>query len=92
MNKKRLLIEVIKKLKWSRELADGILALLENADIDNKTIDGLIRILAISIKNVKWEREKANVEKSLKQLRKIKEIEAIEKESEEDIERILDDI
>ena len=92
MNKKKLLIQTIEQLQWSRDLADGILALLETADIDEKTIDLLIKIIAQSIKTVKSQSEKSALEKSLNNLHKIQGMEASQKESDEDIEHILDDI
>jgi len=90
--KKLLLIQAIQKLQWSRELADGILALLETAHIQEDTIDVLIKIMVQSIKNVHSQQEKAALERSLKQLHKIKSLEKSQKESDIDIEHILDEI
>jgi len=92
MNKKELLMKTIKKLQWSRELADGILALLETTEIDEKTIDLLIKIIVQSVKTAKSQKEKVALERSLRQIHKIQKMEAAQKESDDDIEHILDDI
>lgn len=90
--KKALIIKAIEKLQWSRELADGILALLETATIEEETIDLLIKIIVQSIKTVESETQKSALEKSLEQLHKIQAVESTQKESDAQIEHILDTI
>lgn len=92
MDKKKILIETIEKLQWSRNLADGILALLERADIDENIINLLIKIIVESINTVQLEGEKSSLNKSLEKLKKIQAMEAAQKESDGDIETILDQI
>ncbi|MEI8009497.1 MAG: hypothetical protein WCI00_09425 [bacterium] len=61
--KKQLLIKVLTKLKPYRDLAEGILALVESSYVDNQAIDGIIRLINQSIKTVKKEREKGVMQK-----------------------------
>lgn len=82
----------MQKLQWSRELADGILALLKTTEVDQQLIDTLIKIVHQAIQNVKWQNQKSMLEKSLEQLHKIHDLEEVDKESDEAIEHILDDI
>jgi len=91
-NKKLLLIKVITKLQGHRDLADGILALLETADIDEKTIDGIIKVISASIKQVNESKQKTLLEKSLTQVHRIQEMEIKEHTPEEELEHILDEL
>lgn len=90
--KKEVLIHIITQLQDKRDLAAWIVALLETTDVNNATIDALISILHQAIQTMVWEEEKWLLEKSLQQIKKIQEMEALEKESEEDIDKILDEI
>lgn len=56
--KKKLIIKVLTKLKPYRNLAEGILALVESRYVDEKTIDGVIKIMAKALKNTKNKQEK----------------------------------
>lgn len=51
--KKKLIIQVLTKLKPYRNLAEGILALVESPYIDEKSIDGIIKFIADGIKHIK---------------------------------------
>lgn len=55
MDKKQLIINVLTKLKPYRNLAEGLLALVESDYSDEKCLDGLVQLLATSIKDVKNE-------------------------------------
>ena len=61
--KKQLLIKVLTKLKPYRNLAEGILALIESSYVDNQTIDGIIRLINQSMKRVKKARQKVAMQK-----------------------------
>jgi len=87
--KKQLLIKVLTKLKPHRNLAEGILALVESSYVDEKTIDGVLLIINQSIKNVKNQQEKMQLEKSMEAIKKIQQKEDQDKES---IESLLDNI
>jgi len=90
--KRLLLIKVITKLQWQRDLAEGILALMESADVDEATIDGLIKIIAQSIKQVKNFQQKTVLEKSLIQIHKIQEMETKDQAPQEELDHILNEI
>jgi hypothetical protein len=61
--KKELIIKVLTKMKPYRNLAEGILALVESNYMDEKTIDGIIHIMNQSIKSIKKENEKELMQK-----------------------------
>lgn len=61
--KKALLIKILTKLNPYRNLAEGILALLQSSYIDDKAIDGVITIISQSIKSVKKDNEKTVLQK-----------------------------
>jgi hypothetical protein len=61
--KKELIIKVLTKMKPYRNLAEGILALVESSYMDEKTIDGIIHIMNQSIKSIKKENEKELMQK-----------------------------
>ena len=61
--KKQLLIKVLQKMETYRNVATGILALVESSYIDEKTIDGVISILTSSIKDVKENSKKQSMKK-----------------------------
>ena len=44
--KKQLLIKVLTKLIPYRKLAEGILALIQNGDVDEETVDGILQIMS----------------------------------------------
>ncbi len=92
MDKKKLLINIVQKLQWSRKLADGVLALLETAQVDEKFIDTLIETISRSIQSIKAQKQKSLLEKSLEQIQKIQDHELATKESDTEIESILDAI
>jgi hypothetical protein len=61
--KKELIIKVLTKMKPYRNLAEGILALVESSYMDEKTIDGILHIMNQSIKSIKKENEKELMQK-----------------------------
>lgn len=88
--KKQLLLKVLTKLQPYRDLAEGLIALVDSKYIDEKTIDGLLIIINQSIKNVKQSKNKEKMVKAVEIVEKIKHSEAAEKEQEsEDIEELL---
>ncbi len=90
--KKELIIKVLTKMKPYRNLAEGILALVESSYMDEKTIDGIIHIMNQSIKSIKKENEKELMQKWIEKIQKIKLMEEGEKISEEELDKILFDI
>ena len=61
--KKQLLIKILTKLKPHRDLADGILALVESGYADEQAIDGVIHVIANSVKMIQNEHKKMVVQK-----------------------------
>ena len=91
--KKELLLKVLNKLLPYRNLAEGLVALVDSKYIDEKTIDGLLLIINQSIKNVKEGKEKTKLMKAVEVVQKIKHSEKIEREDEaEEVERLLENM
>jgi peptide subunit release factor 1 (eRF1) len=90
--KKELLIQILNKLKPHRDLADGILALIESSYADEKAIDGVIHVIANSIKTLKNSEQKTILQKGLEKIQQIKSMEEDEEISEEELDAILADI
>ena len=93
MDKKQLIITILTKLKPYRNLAEGLLALVESQYIDDKTIDWLIHIFASSIKEIKNTGDKEKLEKGLALVKKLKKQEDTEQlQDEESVDNLLDTI
>lgn len=90
--RKELIIKVLEKLQWHRDMADGILSLMKISDLDNNTIEWLIQIIWDAIKNTNKIQNKTQLEKSLIQLQKIKTMELSEKYSDEELDQLLSNI
>ena len=89
--KKKLIIKVLTKLTPYRNLAPGILALVKSSYVDEKTIDGVIKIMAKALKNVKNKQQKSKLQQGIEIIKKIHTQEAKEKE-EEHIDKLLENI
>ena len=89
--KKELLLKVLKKLQPYRNLAEGLIALVDSKYIDEKTIDGLLTIINQSIKNVKQSKNKEKMVKAVEIVQKIKQKEMKDTEA-EDVEKLLEGI
>lgn len=87
--KKQLLLKVLVKLQAYRDLASGLIALVDSKYIDEKTIDGILMIINQSIKHVKWEQEKTKLIKAMDIVQKMKHQEALDHE---DAEKLLEGI
>lgn len=90
--KKELLIKVVTKLQPHWDMADGILALLKSSYITQETIDGLIKAISVWIKNSKSDINKNVLIKWLEKVQKIKELEKTEDISEEELDKLLENI
>lgn len=87
--KKQLLIKVLQKLQPYRNLAEGIIILLNKNKLEKSVVDDLVKLVAHAIKDVKTVKNKNQIIQSLEKIRKIKEEESLEQE---DVEHILDSI
>lgn len=79
-NKKKLIIEVMKKLLPYWPMAEGIIALIESKYIDKKAIDWLLVIISEAIKTTKWDKERSKLQRAVEAVQKIKHKEDIDKE------------
>ncbi|EKD25135.1 MAG: hypothetical protein ACD_80C00113G0003 [uncultured bacterium (gcode 4)] len=89
--KKKLLIKILTKLIPYRNLAEGILALMESSYADEKTIDGILLLMNQSITTVKNKKVKEKLQKGTELIKKIQQKENDEKDK-ENIEDLLDAI
>lgn len=71
--KKELLIKVIKKLEPHRNLADGIVALLETVPVDEKIIDGILDIIQKALVRSQKAESKKRLSKAHEIVKKIRE-------------------
>ena len=92
MDKKALVIKVLEKLSSTRDLADGIIALLTNAQVDEQTIDGLISIINKSMHTVQSKQDASILQKSLDVLHKIQDMQTNDGASDAELQAILDRI
>ncbi len=88
-SKKEILIQVLKKLSPYRNLAEGVLALIESNYIDEKTIDSVLFLITQSLKTTKKGKEKERLEQSAQIVKKIQKKEMKQKDVEE-AEKLLD--
>ncbi len=92
MDKKALVIKVLDKLSATRDLADGIIALLTNTQVDEQTIDWLIHIINKSMHTVQSQQNASALQKSLDALHKIQDMQANDWTSDAELQAILDTI
>lgn len=90
--KKELVIRVLEKLEWYREMAPDLLVIVKSSYCTDEIVNSLINMLNKAIKTVKKDSEKKILEKSLQQIQKIRQMEKNEKISDEDLDALLDDI
>ena len=79
-------------MKPYRNLAEGILALVESSYADEKTIDWIIHIMSQSIKSIKKDNEKTVLQKWLEKIQQIRHMEEDENLSEEELDSLLSGI
>lgn len=92
VDKKELLIQVVKKLESDWDLAPGILALVQSSYVDEKTIDWVLSILSKSIQSIKKQEQKKKIQKWLEKIQRIKSMESNDKISEDQLNELLSDI
>ena len=91
--KKELLLKILTKLQWHWPLAEGFLVLLESEYVTEEIIDKLILALQESLNELKSEKEKSKIEKSLELIQKIKSEELKEDNiTDDDLDKLLDTI
>lgn len=90
--KKELVIKVLEKMLWYRDMAQDLLVIVKSSLCSDELLNSLINIINKAIKTVKKDDEKMVLEKSLLQIQKIKEMEEGSKISDEDLDSLLDGI
>ena len=88
MNKKQLLIEILKQLKWHRDLAIWFLIIVEKTE-DEKLIDELFKIIQKWIKSIKDNRIRTKLINRVKELQKKWDLD--QENNSEEAEDLLDD-
>ncbi|MCX6824850.1 MAG: hypothetical protein NTY80_01380 [candidate division SR1 bacterium] len=89
--KKQLLIKVLTKLMPYRNLAEGILALVESSFADERTMNGIVLLINQSIKTITNSKEKEKLEQGIELIKKIQQQENKDKKQ-ENIEDLLSTI
>lgn len=90
--KKELVIRVLEKLEWYREIAPDLLVIVKSSYCTDEILNSLINMLNKAIKTIKKDDDKKILEKSLQQIQKIRHMEENEKMSDEDLDALLHDI
>ena len=90
--KKELVIKVLEKLQWHRDMAQDLLVIVKSSYCSDEILNSIIIEVNKAIKTVKENDDKLLLEKSLQLLKKIQILEKNIKISGEDLDKILDDI
>jgi hypothetical protein len=90
MTKKEYLIKILEKLREYRSLADGILALLEETELDENIIDWIIKLIENEVKKQKTEKSKQRFVLAKETIKKLQEQESLE--DDDNIDDILNQI
>lgn len=90
--KKEIVIKILERLQWYRDMAADLLVIVESSYCTDETLDSLINIMDKSMKTVKKWNEKKIMEKSLLKIQHIRQMEKNEKMSDEDLDALLADI
>lgn len=86
MNKKEIILDILKKLFWIWDLAQWLYNLIDSAYINNesnKLIDILIKIINNSLINIENKVIKEKLNKSMLKLKQLQEKEQIERQNDE---------
>ena len=90
--KKELVIKVLEKLQWHRDMAQDLLVIVKSSYCSDEILNSIIIEVNKAIKTVKENDDKLLLEKSLQLLKKIQILEKNIKISGEDLDKFLDDI
>jgi len=90
MTQKEYLIKILEKLREYRSLSDGILALLEETELDENIIDWIIKLIEDEVKNQKTEKSKQRFVLAKETIKKLQEQESLE--DDDNIDDILNQI
>ncbi len=90
--KKNLIMEVLRRLQPYREMASDLFVIVKSSYCNEELLNAIINLLNKSIKNVVRENQKEAIEKSIAQIKKIRDIEEKEKLDDIELDGILSDI
>ncbi len=90
--KKELVIKVLERLQWHRDMARDLLVIVKSSYCSDEILNSITIEVNKAIKTVKENDDKLLLEKSLQLLKKIQILEKNIKISGEDLDKILDDI
>ena len=90
MNKKEYLIKILEKLRENRSLGDGILALLQEIELDKNILDGIIKIIEEETKKQKSAKNQQKFNQAKEVIKELQEQEKLEDIN--NIDDILDQI
>ena len=90
--KKELVIKVLERLQWHRDMARDLLVIVKSSYCSDEILNSIIIEVNKAIKTVKENDDKLLLEKSLQLLKKIQILEKNIKISGEDLDKFLDDI
>ena len=88
--KKQLILIVLERLKWYRNIAEDLIILLESSYCTEELIDSIINRINVAIKIVKKESDKNALRKWIEAIQKIRQREKTEEMTEEEIEEEFD--
>lgn len=88
--KKKLVIKVLERLLWHRDIAQDLLVIIKSSYCTEEILDSLINLVSKAVKTVKWDEDKKLLEKSIQQIKKIQQMKENEKMLDEDLDKSLD--
>lgn len=88
MEKKQVLIEILRQLEWHWELARWFLVIVEKSE-NEKIIDDLIKLIQTGIRSIKDKRIRAKLVERVKEMQMRWDID--QENSSEEAENLLDD-
>ena len=87
--KKSLVMEVLRRLQPYREMASDLFVIVKSSYCNEELLNAIINLLNKSIKNVVKGNQKEAIEKSIEQIKRIRDIEEKEKLDDMEIDDIL---
>ena len=89
---KQLIIKVLQRLKWYRNIAEDLIILLESSYCTEKLIDTIINKINVAIKTVKNNSDKNALRKWIEAIQKIRQREEQEEITDEELDEELDSL
>lgn len=90
--KKQLIIKVLQRLKWHRNMAEDLIILIESSYCTKELIDSITNKINAAIKTVKNNSDKNALRKWIEVIQKIKQKEESEEMTDEELDAELDNV